>query len=81
MKIELRTVAGEEVPALVFKCEHCSHEYALKMEEVMTTRPYRCAGCDVSRFITYREYLAVHEKFAAVLLDFTIARITGNRSQ
>jgi hypothetical protein len=77
MKIELRKISGEEVPALIFGCERCRHEFELRMDEVKTTNPYLCGGCDTPRFITYREYLDLQEKYAATLLDFTIARIAS----
>lgn len=76
MKIELRDISGEETPVLVFGCDRCAAEYVVPLEEVGTTHPCRCSSCDTPRYLSYREYVDLQERYAATLLDFTVARLS-----
>lgn len=81
MKLEFVKVAGEEVAFVVLTCAECGEGIAVPEREVKTTIPVECSFCKHSRYLSYREYITITDRFAAQLLEHAVMKFGGGRSR
>lgn len=79
MKLEIHTIANEEVPVIILDCEACGGEVTLLEQDVKTSRPIECQTCHHARTLSYREFMTITDRFAAALLKFLMVKL--NRSK
>ena len=75
MKLEMKTIAGEEVPTIVVECARCGSGIAVRERDFMMSRPLHCCACHHDRFLSYREYVLTFDSVAPQLLAFSVSRM------
>ena len=81
MRLEFKHIAGEEVAFIVLDCTVCGEHIPIPEREMKTSRPVRCALCNNSRHLSYREYITITDKIAPELLEHAVIKLGGARSR
>ena len=75
MKLEMKNVAGEEIPTIIAECLKCGGPIAVRECDFMLSRPLQCRCCHHERFLSYREYVTTFDSIAPKLLAYSVSRI------
>ena len=67
-------IAGSN-PAVIFDCPECGGDFVVRVVEVRTSKPLQCPSCVGKRFVTYREFLYLQERFSLALLEYSIGKL------
>lgn len=81
MKLEFVKIAGEDVAFVVLACAECGEGITIPEREVKTTNPVQCSLCRHSRYLSYREYITITDRFAAQLLEHAVIKFGGGRNR
>jgi hypothetical protein len=76
MKLQFKNIADREEPFFLLDCVGCGEEIAVPEREMKTSKPLECTSCNHTRYLTYREYILITDRFAADLL----LRAAGRRA-
>ncbi|SNB46815.1 hypothetical protein [Geobacter sp. DSM 9736] len=68
MKLEFKNIADREEPFFLLDCLGCGEEISVPERDMKTTKPVECGQCSHIRYLSYREYTLITDRFAAQLL-------------